>query len=54
MQVIYIFRSADQIDYETMDLEDIIDPSEPDVPLIYVIHARDLTPDEKSRYKRRS
>ncbi len=52
LQVIYIVRTADQIDYESMSFEDIIGLGDSDIPLVYVIHARGLTAKEKSQYKR--
>lgn len=52
LQVIFVMRSARQVNYEWMSIEDIIELGEGDVPLTYVIHARDLTPTEKSQYRR--
>jgi uncharacterized DUF497 family protein len=52
LQVIYTFRSDDQIDYESMDIEDIIALSEADSPSYYIVHARDLTDRERRAYRR--
>ncbi len=52
LSVIFVIRAAAQIDYESIGIEDIINLGDDDVPRTYVIHARDLTPAEKSRYRR--
>jgi len=52
LQVIYVMRTSDEIDYESMAMDDIVELDEECEVYIYVIHARDLTPDEKSKFVR--
>jgi uncharacterized DUF497 family protein len=53
IQVIYSEISSERIHYDEMDFEDIIAFEVEVPPYIYVIHARDLTRDEKRLYHRR-
>lgn len=53
LQVIYVFHSDEEIDYESMELEDIIALSEDESPSYYIVHARDLTDSEKRKFRKR-
>jgi uncharacterized DUF497 family protein len=52
LQVIYIHVSEDEIDYEELRYEELVALMEDRGPLVYVIHARDLTDAEKRRHRR--
>lgn len=52
LQVLYVERAAEDLDFEHLTLEQIAELEESSLPLEYIIHARDLTPEEKSRYGR--
>ena len=54
LQVVYILPADEQIDYESLDVGQLIALSESEVQPVYVIHARDLTAKEKTQYRRRS
>src|SRR5438094_6556458 len=54
LEVILVFRSEDEVEYESLDLEDVLALSEDKVTAIYVIHAMDLTPRMKSQYRKRA
>src|SRR5437868_2748059 len=54
LQVIYTFKSDEDMDYESMDLEAIIALSDEVSPIYYVVHARDLTEREKRAYRRQT
>jgi hypothetical protein len=49
--VIYVFKSDDELDYEEMDIEAIIELADSKAPHYYVVHARDLTAKEKRRLR---
>lgn len=53
IQVIYIIPSDEEIDPESLRLADRIAWSDGVEQAVYVIHARDLTPEEKTKFRRR-
>ena len=53
LQVIYVFDSDEDYDYESMTWQDMLELSADNAPRKYIIHARDLTAREKSRYRRK-
>jgi uncharacterized DUF497 family protein len=52
LQVIYLIDRDENLDYESMTLEDILLMADDDAPPFYVIHARDLSSREKKLYRR--
>jgi len=52
LQVIYVVRSDEEIDYERLTLTDMIELTETSGPILYIIHARDLTRREKAKLRR--
>ena len=52
LQVVFVNRAVEEVDYEEMTLEQIAEMEDSSVPLVYIIHARDLTAAEKSKYRR--
>jgi len=52
LQVIYVVRSDEDIDYERLSLADMIELIESEEPALYIIHARELTPREKAKLRR--
>lgn len=52
LQVIFVYRSDDEIEYESLELEDILDLSENHAMAIYIIHAMDLTLKMKRQFHR--
>jgi hypothetical protein len=53
LQVIYVLKTAEEIPYDLLTLDDLdaIDEEE-DVLFTYVIHSRELTAAEKRQYRR--
>src|SRR5688572_30255412 len=51
LQVIYVFKWDEDIDYEELDIETIIELADTEAPHYYVVHARDLTAKEKRRLR---
>ena len=51
LQVIYVLKWSEDVDYEELTLEQIAEIAE-DRPLAYIYHARDLNEREKRRYRR--
>ncbi len=54
LQVIYVFRMDEDLDYDSIDFEAMISVSDDDLPNYYVVHARELTEGEKRKLRRRS
>jgi hypothetical protein len=52
LQVIFVYRSDDEVDYEALTLPDLLALEAGEGPLIYVIHAMDLTPNMKRQYRK--
>lgn len=52
LHVVFAYKSTEDIDYATLTAEQIL-ALDDDVPIVFVIHARDLTDREKSRLRRR-
>jgi uncharacterized DUF497 family protein len=52
LQVIFVFRSEDEVELDTLSPKDQIGFAEHNVAVGYIIHARDMTAIEKSRLKR--
>ncbi|HSU67669.1 MAG TPA: hypothetical protein VLJ39_12415 [Tepidisphaeraceae bacterium] len=52
LQVIFVYRSDDDVDYESLDLEELLAVEEGEGPLIYVVHAMDLTQKMKRQFRR--
>jgi len=53
LQVIFVYREEDEVDYESLTLEDLLTLEVDGGPVAYVIHAMDLTPKMKQQYRRR-
>jgi uncharacterized DUF497 family protein len=53
LQVIYSYRSHEKVTLESLATKDLVEFSEHKRAVVYVVHARDLTVGEKSRFKRR-
>jgi hypothetical protein len=53
LQVIFVYRSDDEIEYESLLLEDLLKLEDGAGPVIYVIHAMALTEKMKRQYRRR-
>ena len=54
LQVIFAFKSPEEVDFFSMDMNDLAElMQKPDVPVTRVIHAMDLTPALKKRFRRR-
>lgn len=53
LQVIFVHRSEDEVDFESLTFEDLLSLEDGGGPVIYVIHAMDLTPRMKRQYRRR-
>src|ERR1043165_9130364 len=43
LQVIFVFRSDDEVEYELLSLEEVLALSENSATVVYVIHAMELT-----------
>lgn len=52
LQVIYVLLSDEDIDYQDLSVDAILELSESEMPYVYVIHARELNAREKSSYRR--
>ncbi len=52
LQVIFVYRSDDQVDYKSLSLPDLLAVEAGDGPIIYVIHAMDMTPNMKRQYRK--
>jgi hypothetical protein len=52
LQVIYVVRSDEDIDYERLSLADMIELTDSEEPVLYIIHARELTAREKAKLRR--
>ena len=52
LQVLFVDRRMDEMDYELLTLEQIAELEDSSIPRVYIIHARDLTHEEKSQYRR--
>jgi uncharacterized DUF497 family protein len=52
LQVIYCFKADEDLDYEEMDVETMIELADSKAPHYYVVHARNLTAKEISRFRR--
>jgi hypothetical protein len=54
LQIIFVHRTVQSLDWELLNWEDRMALQDYDgVEVLYVIHARDLTPDEKRQLRRR-
>jgi hypothetical protein len=53
LQVIYVFPAEDQIDPMSIRLDELIAFSEGEIEVIAVIHAMDLTLDQKKQFRRK-
>ncbi|MCY2955321.1 MAG: hypothetical protein NTU53_25620 [Planctomycetota bacterium] len=53
LQVIFVYQREDMIAYEDLKLENVLALSDDEGPFVLVIHARELTADEKSRLRKR-
>jgi len=53
IQVVFAFRSSDELDYEQMSFQDILAIENDSGPYVYIIHARDLTTSEKRAFTKR-
>jgi uncharacterized DUF497 family protein len=54
LEVVFAFKSADQIDFDTVDLLQLGDLSEAQNPVaVYIIHAMPISGRTKKRYRRR-
>jgi uncharacterized DUF497 family protein len=52
LQVIFVYRSDDEVDYESLSLPDLLAVEAGEGPVIYVIHAMDLTPNMKRQFRK--
>lgn len=52
LQVIFVFRSDDEVEYESLSLEEVLALSENRATVAYVIHAMELSPKMKRQYRR--
>lgn len=52
LQVIFVLKRDDDIDYESMSMEAILELERGEAPYGYIIHARDLTDREKFLYRK--
>jgi uncharacterized DUF497 family protein len=52
IQVIFVYRSDDEIEYESLTLADVLAISENHADAIYVIHAMEMTPAMKRQFRR--
>lgn len=52
LQVIFVVKLPDEIDYESLSAADILSLDDDDAPRVYVIHARELNKRETSQYRR--
>jgi len=52
LQVIVVLKRPDEVEFESLTIEEWSDLGEDD-PLVYVVHAMDLTPAMKTIYRRR-
>jgi uncharacterized DUF497 family protein len=53
LQVIFVHRSEEEIDYESLTLGDLLSLEDNGGPVIYVVHAMDLTAKMKRQYRKR-
>jgi hypothetical protein len=53
LQVIFVYRADDQVDYESLTLEELMTLQDGGGPVVYVVHAMELTPKMKQQYRRR-
>jgi uncharacterized DUF497 family protein len=53
LQVIYVVRNDEEIDYDGLSLADMIELTDSEEPMLYIIHARDLTTREKAKFRRK-
>jgi hypothetical protein len=52
VRVIFVYRSDDEVEYESLDLEDVVELSEGHPTVVYVIHAMEMTDRMKQQYRR--
>lgn len=53
LQVIFVFRSEDEVDVDSLELADLVELSNRGSPVVvYVIHAMSLTPQMLMQYRR--
>ncbi len=52
LQVIFAYRSEDEVAYDSLTLIDILAVESGEGPIVYVIHAMDLTLNMKHQYRR--
>ena len=52
LQVIYVFPAEDEIDPTSMRLDELIAFSEGEIEVVTVIHAMEMTADQKKRFRR--
>ena len=53
VQVIYVHKSPDEIDFEALSIEELLRLEAAKGPYAYPIHARELTHGERRRHRRR-
>jgi hypothetical protein len=51
-QVVFVYRRDYEIDYQSLTLADLLAVEAGEGPLIYVIHAMDLTANMKRQYRK--
>jgi hypothetical protein len=53
LQVIFVFRSAEEVDFESVDVAELAElVADPDALAVYVVHSMDLTPKMKQQLRR--
>lgn len=50
--MIFVYRSDDEVDYESLSLADLLAVEAGEGPVVYVIHAMDLTANMKRQYRK--
>ena len=53
LQVIFVYRSEDEVDFDALSAADLLAMSEGTAVFIYVIHAMELTPRMKKQFRRK-
>lgn len=53
IQVIFTFKSPDEVDYEELTYDDIVNLESEAGPYVYIVHARSLTFSEKRNLSKR-
>jgi uncharacterized DUF497 family protein len=52
LQVVFVFRADDEVDYESLTLDDVLALADNHATTIYVIHAMEMTDGMKRQYRK--